>query len=58
MEYILKLNIVEDPLNALLQESSNQNHPATSVDQAKINWKLKFPWFMQSSALSTPKLSV
>ena len=35
MEYILSINIVEDPLNTLLQESSNHNHPATSVDQAK-----------------------
>jgi predicted nucleic acid-binding Zn-ribbon protein len=31
------MNIVEDPLNALLQESSNHNNPAASaaVDQAK-----------------------
>lgn len=37
LEYILSMNIVEDPLNALLQESSNHNNPAASaaVDQAK-----------------------
>ena len=37
LEYILSMNIVEDPLNALLQESSNHNNPAAvpAVDQAK-----------------------